>query len=405
MAAQFASIDAVTKGTSQKQAPYWGYYLNYLQQIELDGDQFLDEFDPFDRQRVMASFAAAVRRNGVQTYANASKASPPVSGTVRATLDAVSQAFKQHKRPSPIHDETTGQLAFILQRQLKGYVNKDGSVNHQKAITPQLLRELGKSNLTATDRATSELAIGAFFFAMRSCEYLQVTGTDRRTKLLTIADIQFYKDRRLLPHDHPELHLADSVTITFHFQKNDERDAQITQHRTNDSLLCPVLSWSSIVRRVLSYSGTSASTSVNAYQDASGKLCFLSSKTVLINLRTVARRIGRDHLGYGELEIGTHSFRSGAAMAMYLAGVPVFTIMLIGRWSSDAFLRYIRRQVQEFSAGVSSKMILAPDYFTIPDAHHEDPRTRGNTNNFAARLNNGLDAQRRAQLPAFSLNH
>ena len=119
----------------------------------------------------------------------------------------------------------------------------------------------------------------------------------------------------------------------------------------------------------------------------------------------MARRIGRDHLGYGELEIGTHSFRSGAAMAMYLAGVPVFTIMLIGRWSSDAFLRYIRRQVHEFSAGVSSKMILAPDYFTIPDAHHEDPRTRGNTTHFAARLNNGLDAQRLAHLPAFSLTH
>eukprot|EP00978_Attheya_sp_CCMP212_P028823 scaffold100578_cov46-Attheya_sp.AAC.1 len=93
------------------------------------------------------------------------------------------------------------------------------------------------------------------------------------------------------------------------------------------------------------------------------------------------------------MDIGTHSIRSAAAMAMYLAGVPVFTIMLIGRWSSDAFLRYVRRQVQEFSSGVSRKMILAPDYFTIPDAGPEDPRTRGNTHNFTARLNNGLDAQ------------
>eukprot|EP00978_Attheya_sp_CCMP212_P020121 scaffold57222_cov67-Attheya_sp.AAC.1 len=224
---------------------------------------------------------------------------------------------------------------------------------------------------------------------MRSCgEYLTVTGTDRLTKVLTIADIQFYRDRRLLPHDHPELHLADSVTITFHFQKNDERDAHITQHRTSNSLLCPVKSWSSIVRRILSYAGTGPSTSsVNAYQDATGNLCFLSSKTMLLNLRAVARRLGRDHLGYCKMEIGTHSFRSGAVMAMsYLAGVPVFTIMLIGRWSSDAFLRYIQHQVQEFSTGVSSKMILAPDYFTMPDAHHEDPRISGNTNNFAARL-------------------
>jgi len=45
-------------------------------------------------------------------------------------------------------------------------------------------------------------------------------------------------------------------------------------------------------------------------------------------------------------------------MAMYLAGVPVFTIMLLGRWSSNAFLRYIRKQVKEFSRGISAKMII-----------------------------------------------
>jgi len=44
-------------------------------------------------------------------------------------------------------------------------------------------------------------------------------------------------------------------------------------------------------------------------------------------------------------------------MAMYLADVPIFSIMLIGRWSSTAFLNYIRKQVQEFSHGISSKMI------------------------------------------------
>jgi hypothetical protein len=44
-------------------------------------------------------------------------------------------------------------------------------------------------------------------------------------------------------------------------------------------------------------------------------------------------------------------------MAMYLTGVPVFSIMLIGRWSSTAFLKYIWKQIQEFLQGISSKMI------------------------------------------------
>ena len=45
-------------------------------------------------------------------------------------------------------------------------------------------------------------------------------------------------------------------------------------------------------------------------------------------------------------------------MEMYLAGVPVYTIMLIGRWSSDAFLRYIRKQVEQFSKHVAKQMIM-----------------------------------------------
>ncbi len=44
-------------------------------------------------------------------------------------------------------------------------------------------------------------------------------------------------------------------------------------------------------------------------------------------------------------DVEMHSIRSGAAMAMYLGECPVFMIMLIGCWSSDAFLRYIRKQV------------------------------------------------------------
>ena len=95
-------------------------------------------------------------------------------------------------------------------------------------------------------------------------------------------------------------------------------------------------------------------------------------------------------------------------MAMYLAGVPVYTIMLLGRWSSDAFLRYIRRQVQDFSNGVSRKMILSPDFYTIPDhqthVHTEDPRVSGNPDNFIGRgMVSGLSASSRLLHAPFAL--
>lgn len=240
---------------------------------------------------------------------------------------------------------------------------------------------------------------------MRSCEYLLVSGP-RRTKRLRLRNLRFFKGKRQLPQSSPFLRLADSISITFEFQKNDERDITVTMHRTGDPVLCPVIAWASVVQRIWSYKGTTFDTPVNTFLDTSGELVLLSSSSALSHLRAAVSALGKDELGYTADEMGTHSLRSGAAMAMYLAGVPVYTIMLIGRWSSDAFLRYIRRQVQEFSAGVSRRMILSPDFFTVPDQVQslEDPRSSGNRHNFSGRGLIGLSSQSRALTPAFALH-
>ena len=89
-------------------------------------------------------------------------------------------------------------------------------------------------------------------------------------------------------------------------------------------------------------------------------------------------------LGFTGKEVGTHSIRSSFAMALYLARRPVSTIMLMGRWSSDAFLLYIRRQVQEFSRGVSSDMVQQEHFYTIPtltSGEDEDDRLNPQTRN------------------------
>ena len=54
-------------------------------------------------------------------------------------------------------------------------------------------------------------------------------------------------------------------------------------------------------------------------------------------------------------------------MALYLAKIPTLTIMIIGRWKSDAFLRYIRKQVALFSHNLTDKMLESEHFFTTPD--------------------------------------
>jgi hypothetical protein len=235
------------------------------------------------------------------------------------------------------------------------------------------------------NQATHQLARGAFFFAMRSCEYLSVRG-ERRTKRLRLGNLQFLRNHCVLSLDDPLLALADTIAITFEFQKNDERDETVVMHRSGDALLCSIRAWAAVLMRILAYPGTDIERcQCILYHTSGGNLgyLYLSGDHVRLRLRAAAQRIGTARLGFPPEEIGTHSIRSGAAMAMYLAGVPAFTIMLIGRWSSDAFLRYIRRQVQEFSAGVSSKMLLSDEFFAILGITPEDPRVSGNRNNFS----------------------
>ena len=131
-----------------------------------------------------------------------------------------------------------------------------------------------------------------------------------------------------------------------------------------------------------------------------------TQEDILAAFRENAQSIGKDKLGYEKEDIGTHSNRSAAAMAMFMDDTPVCMIMLIGRWSSDAFLKHMRRQMLEFSRGMSSRMIRNDILYSIPEqrAAHEDPINH-NPNSFATNLSIAPASHRQNTRPAFSLWH
>jgi hypothetical protein len=86
---------------------------------------------------------------------------------------------------------------------------------------------------------------------------------------------------------------------------------------------------------------------------------------VLVHLSAAAIQYGEAQLGFLACRIGTHFLRAGAAMAMFLAGVPVEKIMFIGRWRSQTFMRYIRIQVQQMTKGVADVVTTNPNFFAI----------------------------------------
>ena len=89
---------------------------------------------------------------------------------------------------------------------------------------------------------------------------------------------------------------------------------------------------------------------------------------------------------------------------MFLNNVPVYTIMLIGRWSSDAFLLYIRKQVEQFSRGVSQLMIGTGDFHHVPSTRrNRDPRARSLRAHLTFAQSTAEQSRQFSQLAAFNV--
>ena len=164
-----------------------------------------------------------------------------VASTCRTALDSVRAAFRANGRPDPSLD-ADGKSALLLHHQLRGYANKDPSTKQQKPIPLTLIKQMVTRPVSNPGLiAFHELINFAFFFAMRSCEYLKVRPTEeRRTHPIRLRNLVFRKNHLIVPHDDPNLAEADTITCTFEYQKRDLRDNSITQSKSGDPLMCPV---------------------------------------------------------------------------------------------------------------------------------------------------------------------
>ena len=211
------------------------------------------------------------------------------------------------------------------------------------------------------------------------------------------------KDKKTVHRKSPFL-LQESqyVTLTFIDQKNGKKMDSRTQQRTGHPVLCPVLRLGSAVQRIIR-------TVPNFNDDTPLCTVQLNDESFLVTnsfvkdmLRdTCALYGGHAEFGFHPHEIGNKSIRSGAAMALFLMDHSPAKIMIMGRWSSDAFLVYIRPQVLEWTNNMSRDMIAVDDYIDL--THHDlvsssDPRQRTPRRSF-----NGRDSA--VLIPRFHLHH
>ena len=159
-------------------------------------------------------------------------------------------------------------------------------------------------------KITLWLLILAFFFAMRSCEYLTTSYPEesKQTKILRLKNIIFKTQRRIVPHSShlALLAAADLVIVTFEFQKNNLRDHSVHMFRTPDPLLCPVKAAAHIVVRVRSIINSSNDTKICSFLMTAGKVVDINSAQVRARLRAIVSLIGEASLGFPAVETRLH---------------------------------------------------------------------------------------------------
>ena len=251
---------------------------------------------------------------------------------------------------------------------MQAFENHDPPPDRQKAVSPKLLEDMSQlaKRLSLVHEHAADLIVGAFFFAMRGCEFCLSKRTEvGRTKLLELGDITFRdEDKVVIPKSTVDLEeRAYYVTVRFVFQKNNEKNDRRTQGRSGRAI-CPVRAWARACRRVITTGrDVTSRTRVCRVGDGKGTHTDITSDRVVRLLRLTCRRYGKRQ-GYGteEHELGTRSIRSGAAMALFLLNHSTDRIMILGRWKSKAFMVYIRPQVLEWTNIMAEDMARAGDF-------------------------------------------
>jgi len=291
--------------------------------------------------------------------------------------------------------------------------NLDPGEKQQKALPVTVYRELhrqAQESKLLLDEVIAWLQTMAYFWCMRSCEYSDVQG-ERRTKILCVRNFRFFdKLNKDISCDYQNLREnAVTASITFEFQKKEVRNDIISHQRSGDRInggeMCPVRAAVELIMRIVKYDISPErlkDIQIN-YVEFDRKGFTIPSAMILLRLRQAVSTLGHATLGFLADEVGTHSNRSGGAMGMFLAGTPVYTIMLMGRWSSDAFMRYIRKQV-------AAKMLTYEQFYTVPDFIHTavdgDTRLRSSNNLSTTNKFDGSHVNmRRGMHPAFHLSH
>jgi hypothetical protein len=222
-------------------------------------------------------------------------------------------------------------------------------------------------NATNSKKAIMDLIIIAYYFLMRPGEYCHSTGEDSSHPFHT-DEIELWQGQRkldLATASAHELLTATFCMLEFTDQKNANRGEKVGHATSGDNIFCPVRA---LARRVihLRLNGAPPHTPIHCYYEQfRGRQLRVPASSINLLLRHSATLLGLD-----PADITVKALRATGAMSLITARIDSNLIRLLGRWQSDAMLRYLHVQAVPVMQNFARAMNLHGQLQALPDADY-----------------------------------
>lgn len=239
-------------------------------------------------------------------------------GLAPTTVSTYISAIGYHHKLQQMPDPTS---SFLIKKSLQGYHNEKRQTDTRLPITTHILQLLLNSlKFTQPSYFLRAMLKAMYLIAFHAFLRIgEITASGRQAdNTLTLDNVRFcYSDSRL---DGVELHLKKF--------KHSKGDKKVLFIKANHSCACPVSALNAYVQLRKTAHGP-----LFGFMDGTPVSRTYFSSQLKLSLNWA----GLDHAHYKG-----HSFRIGAASSAAQQGFSDEKIKLMGRWSSNAFKKYIR---------------------------------------------------------------
>ena len=338
---------------------------------EFGWDPLLQELPEADRFMALKAFGQAYRLG-----AGNSRNQPVTARTVSAALGHIGKMFSRLGLQDPRKEPGKDTFHAEYDEWRRGLQRKDPNAMRTYPCSLEIIRQLFNMPVTPLQEVARDLCVIGFFYLNRPGEVVATSNKDRGlSSPFRLCDIYLsfsdyvWRASTPLPAryvSHNDVLASDTASLEYTDQKNSVRGERVRHATTGHADLCPVRA---IERRIqhLRRFNAPATTPLYAYfkEDGTIKQCHTQAVTSLLK---AGAALAQPRTGIPPSKISARSLRPGGATALLCAGVQPTNIQLVGRWNSEAMLRYLRADATPAVHNFAKQMLSAGSFSYSPVA-------------------------------------